>query len=356
MDTKINDDIIEQYYEQSNYAGLDTLYKLIKKSNSHITKNMVKQFLDNQEQEQILKRTIKPKDQGHICALNQFENVQIDLYDLSKYSGSNSNYSYLFAMVDVFTRKLYAVPVKNKTIDSTTKALDKILTGNNFIPHTITSDNDSSFLGHEFQKYLDKHKILLFPNVKDDHFALGIIDNMAKRLKLTFGKIFLKTRSKNWIDYLNRVVKNYNDSPNRSLNGLSPNEVMSNSENEKMIREWNLKKLQKNKTVTDLQIGDNVRIKIKGKFTKSSEPQFSDEVYKVAKVNGRTIELTDGQIKKRRTLLKVPLSTSSTKTTNVITENSKATKTNKILKQVGMQEENIISTKRIKKPNSKYLN
>ena len=36
--------IIEEYYEKSNYAGLDKLYKLIKKSNSEITKSDVKTF------------------------------------------------------------------------------------------------------------------------------------------------------------------------------------------------------------------------------------------------------------------------------------------------------------------------
>jgi hypothetical protein len=43
-------------------------------------------------------------------------------------------------MVDVFTRKLYAVPVKNKTIDSTTKALDKILTDNTSVTNEMLVD------------------------------------------------------------------------------------------------------------------------------------------------------------------------------------------------------------------------
>jgi uncharacterized protein YggE len=58
---------------------------------------------------------------------------------------------------------------------------------------------------------------------------------------------------------------------------------------------------------------------------------------------------------KRLSLLKVPLSTTSTKSTNIITENNKTTKIKKILKQVGIDKENIKTSKREKKPNKKYL-
>jgi hypothetical protein len=342
--SKSNTEIIEQAYEQSNYAGLEKIYKLIRKTNQSITKNEVKEFLNNQEQEQILKQTVKPKDQGHITALSENENIQMDIYDLSKYSKFNSNYKFIFAMVDVFTRKLYAEPLKDKSINSTTDALKQIMKRHNIKPNVLTSDNDSSFLGEEFQSFLKQHNILLITNVKDDHNALGIIDNMAKRLKLTFGKIFLKTQKKNWINYLNQIISNYNNSNHRSLNNLSPNEVMETAENEKMIFDLNIKKSHKNQIVTDLEPNDKVRIKIKGMFTKSSEPQFSDEVYIVQSINNRSVTLTNGQVKKRQNLLKVPQNTLSKKT-NVIKENNKVAKQDRILKQVGIDESNIIANK-----------
>ena len=41
------------------------------------------------------------------------------------------------------------------------------------------------------------------------------------------------------------------------------------------------------KTISDLKVSDKVRIKIAGKFTKSSEPQFSDQVYEVKTISKR---------------------------------------------------------------------
>jgi hypothetical protein len=339
--------IINQAYEDSNYAGIEKLYTIIKKTDPTITKKEIKDFLDNQIHEQILKQTINRKSQqGHITSLNENQNWQIDIFDLSKYAKYNSNYKYIFAVVDVFTRKLYAEPMKDKTILSTTKSLESVITKAKQKPEALTSDNDSSFLGKQFQDYLNQNKITLQTNIKNDHNALGIIDNMARRLKLTFGKIFIKTGKKNWIDYLQQIVNNYNNLSNRSLNKLSPNEVMLNEKNEFKIRQLNLMKLTKNKTVSDLSKGDKVRIKISGKFTKSSEPQFSDKVYEVSEVKHSTIYLTDGQIKKRQSLLKVPINTISN-LSNPIKEVHKESTVKRKLNKEGVSTDNIIREKRI---------
>ena len=50
-----------------------------------------------------------------IVAMEENEQLQIDLLDYSKYAKSNKNYSWILIGVDVFTRKGYAEPLKNKT-------------------------------------------------------------------------------------------------------------------------------------------------------------------------------------------------------------------------------------------------
>ena len=149
---------ISEAYENSNYAGLEKLYNILKKTNFNIKKSEIKQFLDEQEEEQILKQTIVPpkEEQGHIVAIFPNENWQMDIFDLSKYEHYNHGYKYLFAVVDIFTRKLFAVPMKNKNIDSTLESIQSIIKLNEMKPNVLTSDNDSSFLGHKFVDYLKK--------------------------------------------------------------------------------------------------------------------------------------------------------------------------------------------------------
>jgi hypothetical protein len=147
-------------------------------------------------------------------------------------------------------------------------------------------------LGEKFQDLLDTHDIILEPNVKGDHFALGIIDNFAKRIRDFFSKINLKynINKYSWVDNIPQFITTYNKSPHMALDGLSPLEALQD-ENFSKIFEINARKGLKNKTVSDLEPGDKVRIKIAGMFSKGSEPQYSDKVYTVETVRGSTIYL-----------------------------------------------------------------
>ena len=59
-----------------------------------------------------------------------------------------------------------------------------------------------------------------------------------------------------------------------------------------------------NKRTSDLESGDKVRKYIANKFSKTSEPVWSDEVFTVDRVRGNTVYLTDGSSLRRDYLLK----------------------------------------------------
>ena len=164
---------------------------------------------------------------GHIVAFRLNEIWQIDIYDVSRFETSNKKFKYMFAVMDVFSRFAYIVAMKNKDIESTTKALEEVINYNKSPPNLIMSDNDSSFTGSEFQKLLVKYNVHHDPNAVGDHNSLGIIDNFAKRIKRILTAHFLQTKKKNWIDIIQKVVKTYNTSPHSALGSFSPSEVMS---------------------------------------------------------------------------------------------------------------------------------
>ena len=67
----------------------------------------------------------------------------------------------------------------------------------------------------------------------------------------------------------------------------------------------NIDKSKSNNIESDLSIGDKVRILDKRLLKKGSDPQYSSEIYTVMNVSGKTIYLSNGQIKKRNMLLKI---------------------------------------------------
>ena len=92
-----------------------------------ITRNQIKDFINNQEVHQLHKQQHKITKFIPITADHENEIMQLDMADLSDISTTNSNYKWLLCGVDVFTRKAYIIPMKNKTASRVTEAMKIIL-------------------------------------------------------------------------------------------------------------------------------------------------------------------------------------------------------------------------------------
>ena len=97
---------------------------------------------------------------------------------------------------------------------------------------------------------------------------------------------------------------------------------------------------------SDLVINDGVRLKISTKFTKSSDVQFSDHVYKVVEITGGNITLDNGQTVKRSQLLKVTGLNTMQTAPNVISQVNKSSKVDRVLKTDGIDRSNIVKSKK----------
>ena len=315
------DQFLNNIWSENNYPAKTRLLKLAKEANPEVKAKDIDKFLSDQISYQLLKETKNLSSHlGHIVAFRINETWQIDIYDVSRFESSNKKFKYMFAVVDVFTRFAYIVPLKNKDIESTTKALEEVINYNKEPPNLIMSDNDASFLGSEFQKLLVKYNIHHDPNAVGDHNSLGIIDNFAKRIKRILTAHFLQTKKKNWIDIIQKVVKTYNMSPHSALGTYSPSEVMSN-DNQELIDNLvliNTYKSQENATSTDLILGDSVRIKIAGDFRKGTDPRYGGKVHIVKEIYGKNIILDNDKKYVRSQLLKVPANSVSDDKPNVI--------------------------------------
>ena len=304
-------DIIKSSYIAYGFPGESRLFELINKDNKEITKDDIKNFLGHQEAEQIYKPHTNPRrsKQGSITANSINELWQMGIFSLLNFVESfrKSEHKYAFCCVDVFSRKAWAIPMKDKTATSIIDAFETILNDNkDNYPKMIMSDQDSVFTSDAFEKILDKYQISLNLYIKGDHNALGVIDAYAKRLKLQLAKyVLINDHAIKWNQLLDKVVSNYNNTPNTSINDIKPNEAHL-EQNIETIFGITVFKKKGMKIESDLVRGDQVRIRLlKNLYTKSSSPQFSNEVYTVVYPNGNNIKLSDGKMYKRYSILKV---------------------------------------------------
>ena len=359
------DNDIETIYKKFNYpSSVPKLLKLVKLAGITATSNDIKTFLDKRVSIQQTKITKKSrKNLGHIIAFKAFDLLEMDIFVLDKYSKQNKGYGYIFAVVDVFSRKAYAYPMKQKALENTTAALKRFFNEPDVKKYkkgfsVIISDSDSAFLGgkeqgetRDFQKVLDDNDCIHDTVPIGDHNALAIVDRWARTLKTILTKVFLENGNTKWRDELDTIVDNYNNTPHDTLDDHTPNEALKDEAVRIEVMHDNMDKNKKNAQLeakgSDLSIGDNVRVSEANYFKKGTEPRYSDEIYTVESIKGGSITLNDDKVYKRDKLLKIPKDTikitdsSHTVKPNVIKQATQQHKQHLILKAEDIKADNI---------------
>ena len=123
--TKYNDyiiyiymEIIEKKYRDpfSGLSNVDDIYRKVKLLDKSITKEQVKQVLNKKYFSQLHKQT--PHVKYYFPTTGHKNDIQIDLMDMSNVSTMNKNIKFALVAVDIFTRKGYVIPLKNKIMRS----------------------------------------------------------------------------------------------------------------------------------------------------------------------------------------------------------------------------------------------
>ena len=353
---------LEKYYKKCNFPSSSTFVKQLKNEGIKTTKQEIDKFIGNRvEQQKTIIKNERKKTLGKIVAYRPLSIIQMDIYVMAKYVTGNKGYKYILCMIDVFTRKVWAYKMKKKDNKNVQDSFKKFISDSNikeYTPTILMSDNDSTFINKSFHEILEKNQIIHQPNILDDHHALGLIDRFARTLKMILTRLFLQTKSTNWINYLDEIIKNYNNNGHSAIDYIAPNEVFFEpygsislklpstlKKNFETIYNINYEKSLFNISISDIDVNDKVRIKIKGQFRKGTEARYTDEVYTVKKVKGNAVTLDNDEVYKRSSLLIVP-KTTVTDEQNVIVKVNKQNKINRNIDKEGLDVANIVLDKR----------
>ena len=119
-------DEILSIYKKYNRPGAQKLLLLAKSEGIQTTLKDVKEFISSRTEEQQLKESKHTKQSnGHIVSYSPFNRLQLDIFVLKKYEYYNKGYGYILCIIDVFSRKVWAYPLKTKSLIDTTPAIKK---------------------------------------------------------------------------------------------------------------------------------------------------------------------------------------------------------------------------------------
>ena len=257
----------------ASYAGVNKVYKEAKKKIPNLKYAKVKDFLEGESTYTMYKPARKRYRRLATVPSGLNSDWQCDLAIMDKLTKNNDGYKYILVCVDVLSRKMYAAPVKSKSPKHVKDAFNKIFI--NVKPLKLYSDRGLEFQAKEMIKYFQDMDIIKQVVYSPDIHA-GIVERANRTIKERLYRYFHKNKTHRWVDVIDKIINNINNSVNRTI-GMKPSQV-----NDKNAKEL-YNKLYSNaydETIPKYKQGEHVRIsKDKGVFGKGYHPSYTKEIF-----------------------------------------------------------------------------
>ena len=136
----------------------------------------------------------------------------------------------------------------------------------------------SEFFNTNVQQVMKRYGINHYSTPTKTKWHASMAERAIRTIKSRISRYMQRSKSKRWIDVLDQVVANYNETPHSS-HGLKPNDVTDENR-----REVYKKMFPKRKLIRDcrLEKGDKVRIiRDKKQFEKGYTPNWSDDIFEI---------------------------------------------------------------------------
>ena len=287
------------YSPNTQYTSIKSLYAAVK--NKGITYNEARNFIQNQESSQLFKKPSRIKHYFPIVAKYKYEILQADLADMGNLSSANKNYKYFLVAIDVFSRFVFVVPLKNKRSENICKAIEEIVEETK--SSILNTDLGSEFISNSFRNLMKEQGTEINYVDVGDHKRLGIVDRFIRTLREKLNKYMTMHNTTTYIDVLQKIVYNYNNTYHSGIKKI-PAEV--ENEDKDVIKLTNQKYNKAKLEEVKFNVNDIVRCVINLKaFEKKSLPKWSKAVHKIVEVFPHSYKLDNGKIYKYYELQKI---------------------------------------------------
>lgn len=342
--------LLNKLYYKDLILSYSELYKRAKQAHPNITQNYVKEWIKKQSVYQKNYKPVVKKEFKPIYSDTPFS-FQIDLTFIPQYKTINNNYCVLFTAININTRYAYAYSMKDKSMKNIMEVMKKFM--NESVINSITCDYGTEFNNTEFKEFCDKENIILYFVLNDSH-KLGIINRFHRTLKELLQKAMDAKKSLRWIDFIDKVIYNYNHSYNRGI-GIEP--VNCNAFYENALIQY---KKEINDDIKDtIEVNDKCRIIVKlDTFQKKSmNAKYSDDIYTITKINKNTVNVINDRTLeetnsiKKTDIIIIPLDTvmSENNIEKIKNETIEENKVERKIKKSGVDRNNIVNEKRVRK-------
>ena len=270
--------------------GVNAFHEKLIENGIDIDLDELKRILSKEDSYTINKPAKKKYVTRKVIAYYVYEQLQADLVFMDNKQGApakqNDNIKYLLTIIDVLSKYAWVMPLKDKTGKSITEAFEPIIKNINI--KLLQVDKGTEFYNNTFQEMLAKYNIKMFSTNSDK--KAQIVERFNRTLKLRMGKLFDAQNSFRYIDKLQDLVNNYNNTIHSTIN-MKPIDAIKSENYDLLINNYYRNFPYKNNKIK-FEVGDVVKIPIYlSTFTKEMTGKWTRELFKISKVNN-TIPIT----------------------------------------------------------------
>lgn len=203
------------------------------------------------------------------------ETWQADLVEMIPYSRDNKGHRYMLTVIDIFSKYAWAVPIKRKTGEEVTNAMESIFKRGH-IPKNLHTDRGKEFYNKTFQDLMNRCKINLYSTYSN--LKASICERFNRTLKNKMWIQFNLRGNHKWIDILPDLIAEYNSRIHRTTK-TKPKDVTTAIEAHILDRYI---EAEDGVVKSKFKIGDKVRVsKAKQMFEKGYTPNWSTEIFTI---------------------------------------------------------------------------
>lgn len=279
----------------------------LKKQGITITDKELDEFYKNHETPQVNKKIVVKKVHKITAPPDCY---QIDVILFPQYLKKRNGTNKFLVLIEILSRKAYVYPIKSNKMSVILEAYEEFI--EDVGGKVLSVEGDNEFNNKAFLAYNEELEIIVNTDIaKDDHITkfgnkLGIVDAFVKNLKNRV-RLYMETNDTlKFIDVLDDIVKNYNETPHSSLNDESPIDAKKDPVLLTKIRMENAEhNTDVSKKIT-LKVGDHVRVVVGKKVFEKAKATFSKEIHEILEKVGNKYRVSDlSKLYKHYELLKV---------------------------------------------------
>ena len=214
--------------------------------------------------------------------------LQADLLDVSNLASANDGVKFLLTIVDAFSRKGWARPLRSKSGRVVATSLAAFLRSNKDYT-LLQTDKGKEFDNAEVAKVLREVGVRRF-TTENETIKASIVERFNRTLRERIYRLLMFRGDKRYAEALESLVDSYNRTPHRSI-GMAPSAVNESNQEEVWIH-LNESEGPPISKAPLLVPGDHVRIsKARGAFERGYTPNWSEEVFVVQKAITNTVPI-----------------------------------------------------------------